>query len=356
MICRLSILHSHVVPAQPQPATGGAPSSPTSTQAGQFRCDGGLLPHVLDEFEREGYVTLHNVISSAELAELRAEVQRILIRAPVSKGLAVDSEGRPTLTSPSKFQFAPASRATMDRQHELELRKAEPQPGQVEYPVKISSWLEFSVPGLRLYGHPKLLSAAASVNGPSFTPFSESLVIKHAGHGAALAWHQDGGTHWDDGPQLAEHGFNYMCNMWNCTAENALWVVPRSHRLGRVNIPEALSDGCRLPNAVPLLCRAGDVAMVSTATPYVLLVTPGKTAYSTLGFIHLQFERPQVNRNAVHGSFANSSEHARHTWIFGFHKRSAVDGIYPPEAIELRRRLIPLASDCRAQVCNQPQW
>ena len=46
---------------------------------------------------------------------------------------------------------------------------------------------------------------------PDFVPFSESLVVKHAGHGAALAWHQEGSAHWADGP-AAEHGFNFMAS------------------------------------------------------------------------------------------------------------------------------------------------
>ena len=41
------------------------------------------------------------------------------------------------------------------------------------------SYLPFSEPGVRLYGHPGLLAVAEAVNGPDFTPCSDSLQVSH---------------------------------------------------------------------------------------------------------------------------------------------------------------------------------
>ena len=48
-----------------------------------------------------------------------------------------------------------------------------------------------------------------------------------------------------------------------------------------------------------------------------------------------------------HGSFPNRSTARRTTIIFGFHPKFAVDGVYTPEEIALRSRVIPLAIDAR---------
>ena len=311
---RLQAIHSHLTKRPPSAARRQETADFETRQ--QFSGDGVLLPQAKAEFEREGFLVLRGIVAGAEILELRHEVARILERAPAAKGSATDACGRPAICEPGQFQFAAPGRATMNREHEWKLRRAAPVEGVQEHVVKISNWMRFSEPGARLYAHPKLLAAAASVNGANFVPFSESLIIKHPGFGAALAWHQDGGTHWDDGSS-AEHGFNFMVNLYDNTAQNALWVLPRSHRCGPLDISGLMdhSDGS-LPGAVPLLCKAGEVAM--------------------------------VNRNLGHGSFANTSDKPRHTWIFGFHKRSAVDGVHSNEQIELRRRMIPLAVDCRA--------
>ena len=75
----------------------------------------------------------------------------------------------------------------------------------------------------------------------------------------------------------------------------------------------------RLPEAVPIVCAPGDVAM--------------------------------TNRQALHGSFANTSDRWRVTVNFGFHRRSSVLGVeggglhnapavYDEERIRERSRLI----------------
>jgi ectoine hydroxylase-related dioxygenase (phytanoyl-CoA dioxygenase family) len=191
--------------------------------------------------------------------------------------------------------------------------------------------LQFSDACLRVYGHPRLLAVAEAVNGPDFTPFNEAIWIKQAGLGGSVAWHQDGWTHWDS-PELdhGTHGFNFMAQLYGCDSANGLWVVPGSHRIGKADIEAmvAAAGSDRLPDAVPLVCAPGDVAI--------------------------------TNRQAVHGSFANTSPNIRVTINFGFHRRRSVLGVqsggvhnpvstYDEAYIEERSKAIALAIDARAQ-------
>ena len=192
--------------------------------------------------------------------------------------------------------------------------------------------LQFSEAALRVYGHPELLAVAAAVNGDDFVPFNEALFIKAPGLGASVAWHQDGITHWDS-PRYdpGSHGFNFMAQLYGCTAANGVWVVPGSHARGRADIKAmvARAGSERLPDAVPLICAPGDVAM--------------------------------TNRQAVHGSFANTSRDWRVTVNFGFHRRGSVLGVHAPATlhgsagvydearIAQRARVIGYAIDARRQ-------
>jgi ectoine hydroxylase-related dioxygenase (phytanoyl-CoA dioxygenase family) len=106
--------------------------------------------------------------------------------------------------------------------------------------------------------------------------------------------------------------------------------VPGSHRRGRADIKAmaAAAGSDRLPDAVPLICAPGDVAI--------------------------------TNRQAVHGSFANTSADWRVTMNFGFHRRRSVLGVesggvhnaitvYDAQRIRERARVIGYAIEARRQ-------
>jgi hypothetical protein len=191
--------------------------------------------------------------------------------------------------------------------------------------------LQFSDACLRVYGHPDLLAVAAAVNGADFTPFNEAVWIKQARLGGSVAWHQDGWTHWEsDALDEGTHGFNFMAQLYGCNAANGLWVVPGSHRVGKADIKAMVeaAGSDRLPQAVPMICAAGDVAI--------------------------------CNRQAIHGSFANTSDAVRVTINFGFHRRASVLGVesggvhnpvavYDDARISERSRVIQYAIDARLQ-------
>ena len=121
-----------------------------------------------------------------------------------------------------------------------------------------------------------------------------------------------------------------MAQLYGCNAANGLWVVPGSHRHGRADIKAMVeaAGSDRLPDAVPLICAPGDVVI--------------------------------CNRQAIHGSFANTSPDVRVTINFGFHRRRSVLGVesggihnpvavYDDARIRERSRVIMYAIDARAQ-------
>jgi len=191
--------------------------------------------------------------------------------------------------------------------------------------------LQFSEACLRTYAHPELLKVAEAINGKDFAPFNEALFIKEPGIGAAVSWHQDGVTHWDSENFDEDiHGFNFMAQVFGSTAVNGVWVVPGTHKIGKIDIQELvnISGSERLKGAVPIICNPGDVVI--------------------------------CNRQLLHGSFPNCGYEPRITVNFGFHRRSSVLGIqgggihsdaqvFNEEIVERRSRVIGYAIDARKQ-------
>jgi ectoine hydroxylase-related dioxygenase (phytanoyl-CoA dioxygenase family) len=172
---------------------------------------------------------------------------------------------------------------------------------------------------------------AEAINGIDFAPFHEGLFIKDAGLGAAVSWHQDGDTHWDN-PNFDQdiHGFNFMGQIYGSTAVNGVWVLPGTHKQGRANIVQLVKDAGteRLPGAVPIICNPGDVVI--------------------------------NNRQLVHGSFANTGFETRVSANFGFLRRASVLNVhgagihaeavtFDEDFIRERSRLIGLAIAARKQ-------
>ena len=309
----------------------------------RFTADGKVHPDILEAYWRCGFYVFEGVLGAEELADIEKDIHDILDRLPVSQDAKVDRKGRPALAVDCKAPTLHWSKplgdpvgGTKAANGRYQVKMHEPQaaaesPDEVVYLILGS--LQFSEAALRVYGHPQLLAVAAAVNGDDFVPFNEALFIKAPGLGASVAWHQDGVTHWKS-PDLdpGTHGFNFMAQLYGCTPANGLWVIPGSHRNGHADIRAmaraAGSD--RLPDAVPLVCKPGDVAI--------------------------------TNRQTVHGSFANTSKDWRVTVNFGFHRRRSVLGVtthgtahtsetvtYTPEIIRERARMIGYGIDARRQ-------
>lgn len=119
-----------------------------------------------------------------------------------------------------------------------------------------------------------------------------------------------------------------MAQVYGSTAVNGVWIVPGTHKAGKIDIKAMVADaGCeRLPGAVPIVCNAGDVVI--------------------------------CNRQLVHGSFANTGFETRVSINFGFHRRSSVLDVqgagmhseavvYNDKHITQRSKVIGLAIDAR---------
>lgn len=305
--------------------------------------DGKLHPDIVASYRRHGCYVFENVIEADELEQLRAGIDHMLERAPVERHGKVDANGQPALdaqfTRDTYTWITPLSDpvgGTNRNGGRHPAKMSEPLPpanAPKEIIYMMFGMCQAMDAGLRVYGHPKLLAVAATLNGSDFTPYNDAIFIKQPGLGGSVAWHQDGLTHWDSSAWDEDiHGFNFQVQLYPSTPANCLWILPGTHKLGRVDIAGmvATNGGSdRLPGAVPLYCNAGDVTL--------------------------------VNRQLVHCSFANTSEDLRVSLTFGFHKRSSVLGAkgvlgsatkdpYDAKRIFERSRVIAIAIDARAQM------
>lgn len=309
---------------------------------GPIRLDanGKLDQSILDAYWKYGFYVFKGVLKQPELDDIEADLQSLLKRLPKGKGEKVDVEGRVALGIDLKANnliwvkpLSDPSGGTNQSggRHPVKMYEPAVAKGAPEYVLQLFlGSLQYSDACLRLSGHPGLLTVAAAVNGDDFTPFNESVWFKRPGLGASVAWHQDGTMQWDS-PNFdgGTHGFNFMAQLYGCTAANGVWVVPGTHT-SKADIPKmyeaAGSD--RLPDAVPLICDPGDVVI--------------------------------CNRQAVHGSFANTSSDLRVTLNFGSQRRSSVLGatgngihsprsVYDAQRIHERSKMVAYAIDARAQ-------
>jgi hypothetical protein len=307
----------------------------------RFDADGALAADIRDAYWRYGFYNFEGVMGPDELADLDADVAEIRDRLPTGEGSPFDAKGRSALAADCKAPILFWSKPLGDPiggtdiangRHPVKMSEPVPAadaPDEIVY--IILGPLQFSDACLRAYGHPDLLRVAAAINGDDFVPFNEALFLKEPGLGASVSWHQDGVTHWDS-PNWDQgtHGFNFMGQPYGCTAANGVWVGPGTHKYGKVDIKAMVAEAGseRLPDAVPMICAPGDVAM--------------------------------CNRQALHGSFANTSADRRVTVNLGFHRRASVlnvsgggihnaPAVYDDDRIRTRARLIGYAIDARRQ-------
>ena len=274
----------------------------------EFDASGKLAQPILEAYSKYGFYVFTGVLSDEECEDIETDMVSLKRTFPTMPDSAVDADGNPALGSDSKTPHLVWSKPLGDPLGGTQLANGRHQVKMFEpeatadtplaSPFILLGSLRFSDACLRTYAHPELLRVAETINGPDFAPFNEALFIKEPGIGAAVSWHQDGVTHWDS-PNFDEniHGFNFMAQLYGSTAVNGVWVLPGSHKLGKIDITELVAESKseRIEGAVPLVCDRGDVVI--------------------------------CNRQALHGSFPNSGFEPRLTVNFGFHKRSSVLGV-----------------------------
>jgi len=303
---------------------------------------GGLNEEIIDAYWRTGFYVFENVIDPTEIKLLQTEIESLLARAPVDNGALEDAQGRPafgqefarpiySLIPPLTDPWGGTDK--LNGRHPTKMTQPESASSAPKKVVFLMSGMcQIMDSGLRLYGHPDLLKIAASINGDDFVPYNDAIFVKQPGLGGSVSWHQDGVTHWDS-PEWDQgiHGFNFQVQLYDTSAQSCLWVVPGTHRAGKLDIKQRVADNAGsefLPDAVPLFAAAGDVTI--------------------------------VNRQALHGSFANTSEDMRVSLTFGFHRRTSVlgargalsqsnDEVYDAQRIDRRSQVVAVAIDARQQ-------
>ena len=304
--------------------------------------NGNLHPDILAAYWEHGFYVFQNVLAKAELGELRKDVMHVLAHAPIGPGETVDMHGKPAIGIDMKrnpyFFVKPLSdpvggTSSSEGRHMSKMAEATPAKGAPGHVVQIIAGMcQLFESGLRLYGHPHLLKVAEAINGPDFVPYNDAIFVKQPGLGGSVAWHQDGVTHWNN-PDWDEgiHGVNFQAQLNRTTPMSCLWVVPGTHKLGRVDINamvEANGGSDQLREAVPLHCEPGDVTI--------------------------------VNRQTLHCSFANTSDDFRISVSWGMHRRRAVIGqhgrllqpkevVYDDAFVDKRASVIQVAIDARRQ-------
>ena len=304
--------------------------------------ENGNLPSAIKEaYSKNGFYIFEGVLNNEEVEDIKEDLENLRQQFPTGPESTLNAKGEPAMNAESKSLTLVWSKPLGDPlggtelangRHQIKMFEPEAKEGApMAVPLILLGSLQFSDACLRTYAHPKLLKVAESINGKDFAPFNEALFIKEPGIGAAVSWHQDGVTHWESENFDEEiHGFNFMAQVYGSTAVNGVWVVPGTHKVGKIDIKKIVAEtgSERIDGAVPIVCNPGDVVI--------------------------------CNRQLLHGSFPNCGFEPRVTVNFGFHKRSSVIGtqgggihseaqVFDDEIIERRSRSIGYAIEARKQ-------
>ena len=306
-----------------------------------FDENGNLSSAIKEAYSKNGFYIFEGVLNNEEVEDIKEDLENLRQQFPTGPESTLNAKGEPAMNAESKSLTLVWSKPLGDPlggtelangRHQIKMFEPEAkEDAPMAVPLILLGSLQFSDACLRTYAHPKLLKVAESINGKDFAPFNEALFIKEPGIGAAVSWHQDGVTHWESENFDEEiHGFNFMAQVYGSTAVNGVWVVPGTHKVGKIDIKKIVAEAGseRIDGAVPIVCNPGDVVI--------------------------------CNRQLLHGSFPNCGFEPRVTVNFGFHKRSSVIGtqgggihseaqVFDDEIIERRSRAIGYAIEARKQ-------
>lgn len=189
------------------------------------------------QYQRDGYVVLHDVVQGTQLAELRRVTDEF-----VEGSRAVSAHN-------SVYDLEPG--------HSAE----QPRVRRIKHPHKQHAAYK------ALVSHPTILSVLQDLWGPNIRFHSSKLNMKSAGFGSPIEWHQD----WAFYPHTNEDLAAVAIMLDDCELENGpLLVIPGSHRgpiydhhyEGRFcGAIHPVESGLDFSEAVPLTGKAGSITV-----------------------------------------------------------------------------------------------
>jgi len=221
-----------------------------------------LEPKSIASFEENGFLHVRGVVSEEELEILRGSATKITEIA------ANDRIANPDYT----YSHLP----------------------HIEKPVlyRVDYMQAKAEAFLNLLGHPQILGLAESLQGRNMIAgLTFSMVTKSKGYGAAIPWHSD--------PAFCKvrNGINIGIYLDDADESNGmLWVVPGSHKKNDYDLQELIEQhGFRLPGAIPVPTKAGDLVIHSEAVLHGSPVTrsdkPRRVVYYGVRTIEEQLAR-----------------------------------------------------------------
>lgn len=196
-----------------------------------------LSPHLVTAYRRDGFVVVPDVLSPAEVADLRAATDRIVAGA--------------------------AAVGANDDVYDLEPSHtpADPRVRRIKLPHKVDPVFD------RLIRHPGIVDVLKTLVAPAVRFDTSKLNMKSAGFGSAVEWHQD----WAFYPHTNDDLCAVGVMMDDCALENGpLLCIPGSHRgpvldhhldghfVGAIDPSTA---GVDFSTAVPCIGRAGSISV-----------------------------------------------------------------------------------------------
>jgi phytanoyl-CoA hydroxylase len=192
----------------------------------------------LDFFHTNGYLIMRGLIGGRELARLQEKADRVIAQGVAGHG------------KHHRYRSSPDGKKTYWRSEEMWQRDP------IFQAVTV---------------HPDLLENIGQCLGQAFYPWNDSLVVKVAGAGAPVDWHQDP-PYGDPARERSYPVPNFTTDIYldHSGPENGcVWALPGYHLVGHVDLehrtPDALFEDS---GAIPIEMEAGDVLFHPISLPH----------------------------------------------------------------------------------------
>jgi phytanoyl-CoA hydroxylase len=177
-------------------------------------------------FREHGYLLIENLLSATELTALRAGADALIARST---------------------EQPPPPHYNLSSGH----RSGKPVLRRIDYPIDMSD--AFRV----LLGHPFILRSVERLQGPSFIPTWDAMVLKMPFEGIQVPWHQDASVNCAGDEPI----FNVDFYLDDSDRDTAVWVIPGSHGWPAEKLKAVLAHPTQFPQtgAFPVPVKAGSV-------------------------------------------------------------------------------------------------